>query len=90
MTGPKTIKSLPVVDSYVFENIRNVDELLCRPHSLVTEVIIPAYDYNIAEDQTEFEQLVEQITYHRLALEHEDGFYKENYNLSINTIAVPV
>jgi hypothetical protein len=90
LTGEKTKKALPVVDSYVFENVRDVDGLLRVPHTSLTEVLIPTYNFNMVEDRTDIEKLVEQITFSRLNLKEEPHEYVDKYNLSLNTINVPI
>lgn len=89
--GEKTPESPDIIaDSYVFENVKDVDRLLRKPHRSLTEVLIPTYEYNMAEGRTNFEKLLEQVIYQRLDLEDEDVNYEKEYNLSINTISVPI
>jgi hypothetical protein len=90
VVGKKNKEVLPIVDSYVFENVRDVDELIRAHHSSLTEVLIPTYDFNMVEDRTDLDKMIEQVTYHRLALSDEDKVYVEKFNLAINTISVPI
>ena len=77
-------------DSFVFENVKDVDELLREKHTKPVEVLIPNYEFNLVEDRTDLEKLVEQVLFQRLNLEEGNTAYKEKYNLLINTIEVPI
>lgn len=91
VTGKKDPESKPFqVDSFVLENVRDVDMYLRRKHSKPTEVLIPAYNFNLAKDRDHLEQMVEQVLFQRLQLEEENMNYREKYNLLINTINVPI
>ena len=77
-------------DSYVFENISDVDKYLRKGSSKLIEVLIPTYEFNMIEDRTNVDRLLEQVTYHKLKLEHPASDYHSKYNLSINTIGIPI
>ena len=76
-------------DSYVFENVTDVDLYLDFKQSIQKEVLIPTYEYNMVEDRTDVEKLMEQVTYQRLNLKQTSEYYKE-HKLFINTIGVPL
>lgn len=81
-------------DSYIFENATDIDNYLAIPENktdanILIEVIIPSYNFNMKEDRTDLDILIEQITYYRLNLKLEDKEYYSNYRLAINTLAVP-
>lgn len=78
------------VQSYVFENVLDIDKYLPVKHPNCIEVLIPSYEYNLMEDRSKLEQTFEDVTYKRLRLEHEPQYYTEEFNLSINTISVPI
>lgn len=84
-------------DSYVFENISDVDEFLAIEGKKVVgtpqtikEVLIPTYEFNMEEGRTDLDILIEQVTYHKLKLKKTANEYQSDYNLSINTISVPI
>jgi len=77
-------------DAYTFENISDVDKYLRNPHQSLIEVIVPAYEFNMMVDRTKLEKFYEQVTYRRLRLEEPNSNYREKYNLSINSLSVPV
>ena len=75
-------------DTFVFENVSDVDSCLTTIKRRI-EVLIPDYEYNLVEDRTTIEKLMEQVTYQRLNLKEDPSFYKEK-NIIINTIGVPL
>ena len=77
-------------DMYVFENVQDIDNFLRSNHEIITEVIIPTYEYNLIENRDNEEKMYEQVTNYRLKLEEPEIDYRRKYNLSINTIHVPV
>lgn len=83
-------------DSYMFENIDDVDKCLAiesnkNPNSqLLKEVLIPTYDFNLEESRTDLDILLEQVTYHKMKLSKSSNEYTSDYKLSINTIHVPL
>lgn len=80
-----------IADSYVFENVTDIDKLLCTKRNQPVEVLIPTYEHNMIEGRTNNEKLVEQVTYQRLKLKNENvSAYMTDYNLSIHTISVPI
>jgi len=79
-----------IADSYVLEDARDIDKYLSVKYAGLTEVIIPAYEFNLIEDRSNIEKLIEQVTITRLKLDHEEKWYRDNFNLSINTIATPI
>lgn len=90
MIGGKDIgTNLPLADSYVFENVSDIDNFLRIKHDQLTEVIVPAYEYNLAKDRSTEEREIEQVTIKRLNLKESGNDYAINYNLSINSLNIP-
>ena len=91
-TGKKDNKAKEfAADSYVLEDAQDIDNYLCTKHpGMLVEVLIPSYEYNLKTDRTDMEKMVEQIMITRLNIKNNDSWYKDNFNLSINTIAVPI
>lgn len=83
-------EKIPVTDSYIFENVTDVDTYLRIPHKNVTEVLVPSYEYNMIDDRTEEEKEIEQVTIERLNLQESGSDYQTKYNLSVNSIRVPL
>lgn len=79
-----------IYDTFIFENCVDVDNCLTNSHSKLKEILIPAYEYNMIEDRTKLDRLIEQVTYRKLNLKEESSNYASKYNLSINTIGVPI
>lgn len=77
-------------NSYIFENVRDVDKLLRRERKYGIEVLIPTYEYNMMEDRGNLEKTVEQVMIPRMKLEEPLPDYMEKYNISVNSISVPV
>ena len=84
-------------DSYVLENVTDVDEILAidgnqtnSRSQFIKEVLIPTYEFNMEEGRTDLDMLLEQITYHKLKLKRSANEYASDFNLSINTISVPI
>lgn len=77
-------------DTYAFEDTSDIDNYLRIKHENLIEVLIPSYEFNMKEDRSDLEKLIEQVTFQRLRLEEPDIDYKDKYNLSVNTIPVPV
>lgn len=88
--GKKAGEKLPLADSYIFENVSDIDAYLRIPHKDLTEVIVPAYEYNMSDDRSDEEKEVEQITIKKLNLQEIGNDYQTKYNLSINSIRVPI
>lgn len=89
--GPKSeiLKSISH-DSYVFENVLDVDRYLVGKASKLTEILIPTYEYNMTDGRTDIDKILEQVTYRKLNLSHNPSDYMKEYNLSVNTISVPI
>lgn len=89
VTGDKSelVKDISF-DTFVFENVSDVDNYLTSIKRRI-EVLIPDYEYNLIEDRTTVEKLMEQVTYQRLRLKENQSFYKEK-DIIINTIGVPL
>ena len=84
-------------DSYVFENVSDIDEILATDESrnslggqFIREILIPTYEFNMEEGRTNLDILIEQVTYHKLKLNKSPNEYTNDFNLSINTISVPI
>ena len=84
-------------DSYVFENVSDIDEILATDESrnslggqFIKEILIPTYEFNMEEGRTNLDILIEQVTYHKLKLNKSPNEYTNDFNLSINTISVPI
>ena len=95
--GQKDFLKKEKYDSYIFENVLDVDDYLAIPENevvpgakFIKEVVIPTYEYNMEDGRTNLDILVEQVTYHKLKLKNNPNEYSSKYNLSINTISVPI
>lgn len=77
-------------NSYVFENIRDVDTYLRRSRKYGIEVLIPTFEYNMMEDRGNLEKTMEQVMISRMKLEEPLPDYLEKYNISVNSISVPM
>lgn len=85
-------------DSYVLENVDDVDDILAMDGAKVSsgttkfikEVLIPTYEFNMEEGRTDLDILIEQVTYHKLKLKRKMNEYSSDFNLSINTISLPI
>lgn len=77
-------------NSFVFENAKDVDKYLRTPRKHGIEVLIPNYEYNMVEDRGTLERTMEQIMIQRMNLEEPLPDYMEKYNISINSISVPI
>lgn len=85
-TTPDFLKT----NSFVFENVSDVDEYLRLTRKHGVEVLIPTYEYNMMEDRSNLEKTMEQVMISRMRLEEPLPDYMEKYNLSINSISVPI
>ena len=76
-------------DTFVFENVTDVDEYLFGKTKKRVEVLIPAYEYNMKEDRTNLEKLVEQVTYRRFNLNLTPNEYTSK-GIIISGMSVPI
>jgi len=89
--GRKSLESnMFNADMYIFENVQDIDEFLRSEHEVITEVIVPTYEYNLINNRSNDEKMYEQVTSYRLNLKESELDYRRKYNLSINTIHVPI
>jgi hypothetical protein len=79
----------PKYDSYAFENVNDIDRYLYDKTSKRTEVLIPNYEYNLIEERTKIERLVEQVTYQRIKLDKSNKDYMDK-KIYISVINVPL
>lgn len=77
-------------NSFVFENVRDVDKYLRTQRKHGIEVLIPNYEYNMVEDRGTLEKTMEQVMIQRMNLEEPLPDYMEKYNISVNSISVPI
>lgn len=77
-------------NSYVFENVKDVDKYLRKERKYGIEVLIPTYEYNMMEDRGNLEKTMEQVMVPRMKLEEPLSDYMEKYNISVNSISVPI
>lgn len=83
-------------DSYMFENVKDIDDYLINDvrkgnnTQLLTEIIIPTYEFNLEEGRTNIDKIMEQVTYYKLKLQKPMNEYMQDYKLSINSISVPL
>lgn len=77
-------------NSYIFENVADVDKYLRKERKYGIEVLIPTYEYNMMEDRGNLEKTMEQVMIPRMKLEEPLSDYMEKYNISVNSISVPI
>lgn len=74
-----------VCDSYFFEDCTDVDELICRKHPVLSEVLVPGNSVNLTiVDEMQGTKLRD------ISLEHPLDYYKDELNLDIHSISLPI
>ena len=76
-------------DTYVFENVTDIDNILFENVKTRVEVLIPTYEYNMVDDRTDSEKLIEQVTYQRLNLKRSPEEYRDK-GIIISSMSVPL
>ena len=76
-------------DTYVFENVTDIDNILFENVKSRIEILIPTYEYNMVDDRTDSEKLIEQITYQRLNLKRSPEEYRDK-GIIISSMSVPL
>ena len=81
--------TMGIFDTFVLEDITEVDSALVGNVNKRVEVLVPDYEYNMMEDRTDVEKLFEQVTYRRLKLQEHPKFYMDK-GIMIHTMSVPL
>lgn len=74
-----------ICDSYFFEDCTDIDDMICRKHPVLSEVIVPGNPVNLsAVDELEGTRLRD------ISLEYPPSYYKDKFNLDIHSISLPI
>ena len=72
-------------DSYFFEDCDSIDKFICRKHSGLSEVLVPATEPNLTIVDKE-----KNTCLRLLSTQSPSKYYKENFNLEVHTIGLPI